>query len=195
MRQVDMIFNSMVGKGKTEPYTYYDYIANDSRYQYIADIGVNSIDAEYEIEFNVTAAGWLFGCAATPGHPASCAIYAHASNGAIRFAQAYVTGLNLIGHHVVVFNRYGYTLDGVYYTFTQAVTSVSPATLMIFAATGAVTYPQTSIIKLIRKNSGVLVQDFRPAVRNADRVSGMHEVVNDVFKPSDTNANFLYGNF
>lgn len=26
MRQVDMIFNSILGKGKTEPYTYYDYI-------------------------------------------------------------------------------------------------------------------------------------------------------------------------
>ena len=176
-------------------YTYYDYLESDGR-QRINDIGMyNTLDAEYEIEFDATTAGWLFGCAATLGNPASCAIYAHASNGAIRFAQAYVTGLNLIGHHVVVFNRYGYTLDGVYYTFTQAVTSVTSVVLMMFAASGATTYPQASIMGLKRKNSGVMVQDFRPAVRIADGVAGMHDVLNDVFKPSDTSVNFLYGNF
>jgi hypothetical protein len=42
---------------------------------------------------------------------------------------------------------------------------------------------------------GVLVRDFRPAVRIADGVSGMHDVVNDVFYPSANGVNFLYGNF
>ena len=46
-------------------------------------------------------------------------------------------------------------------------------------------------------DDGTLVRDFRPAVRIADGVAGMHDVLNDV---SYTNANlvgdnFLYGNF
>ena len=176
-------------------YIYYDYLESDNR-QYISDIDMyNTLDAEYEIEFDATTAGWLFGSAARPGSPDSCAIYAHASNGAIRFAQAYVTGLNLLGHHVVVFNRYGYTIDGAYHAFSQNVTSVSSAALMMFAATGATARPQASIMGLKRKNSGALVQHFRPAVRIADGVPGMHDVVNDVFYPSSTNVAFLYGNF
>ena len=48
----------------------------------------------------------------------------------------------------------------------------------------------------IYDNNDVLVRDFRPAVRIADGVAGMHDVLNDVFYTNANPAgdNFLYGN-
>ena len=194
MREVDRIFNSMVGKCETAPYRYYDYLESDGR-QYISDIGTyNTLDSEYEVVFDSNEPGWAFGSAGTNGKPVSCGISC-GSSGVIRFAQAYATGLNLVGRHRVILNKDGYTIDDVHYHYAQAVTSVASATLMLFFASGSTLSFKGKMEYFVHRQSGVVVQDFRPAVRRADGVPGMHDVVNDVFKPSDTNANFLYGNF
>ena len=194
MREVDRIFNSMVGKCETAPYRYYDYLESDGR-QFINDIGMyNTLDSEYEVVFDTNESGWLFGNAETNGNPASCGIYCN-SSGVIRFAQAYATGLNLVGRHRVIINKDGFTIDDTQYQYAKVVTSVSRATLMLFFASGSTIRFKGKMEYFIHRQSGVVVQDFRPAVRNADGVSGMHDVLNDVFKPSSTNVNFLYGNF
>ena len=194
MRKVDAIFNSMLGKGETAPYRYYDYLGSYGQ-QYINNIGMyNTLDSEYEIVFDTNESGWAFGCAGTNGNPASCGI-ACGSNGVIRFAQAYATGLHFVGRHHVIFNKNNYTIDGVQYQYAQAVTNVKSAPLMLFFASDATIRFKGKMEYFIHRQSGVVVQDFRPAVRRADGVAGMHDVLNDVFKPSDTNVNFLYGNF
>lgn len=194
MRLVDNIFNSMLGKSETAPYRYYDYLESDGR-QYISYIGNNTLDSEYEVVFNTNenTSGWLFGNASSNGRPDSCGISVGQSNGTIRFAQAYVTGLNLIGRHHMIINKDNYTIDGVQYQYAQAVTSVTNAPLMLFYANGSAYRFQGKMEYFIHRQSGVVVQDFRPAVRRIDGVSGMHDIVNDVFKPSNTNVNFLYG--
>ena len=196
MRLVDNIFNSMLGKGETGPYRYYDYLESNGQ-QYINDIGMhNTLDSEYEVVFdtNENTVGWLFGNAAISGRADACGIYS-GSSGVIRFAQAYATGLNFVGRHHVIFNKNNYTIDDVQYQYAQAVTSVSSAILMLFYANGATTSFKGKMEYFIHRQSGAVVQDFRPAVRRADGVAGMHDVLNDVFKPSDTSVNFLYGNF
>lgn len=197
MRLVDNIFNSMLGKGgSSSPYTYYDYLESNGR-QHIGNIGMyNTLDSEYEVIFdtNENTSGWVFGNASLNGRPDSCGISA-GSSGGIRFAQAYVTGLNFAGRHHVIFNKNNYTIDDVQYQYAQAVTSVSSAILMLFYAGGAAYSFRGKMMSFIHRQSGVVIQDFRPAVRRADGVPGMHDVVNDVFYPSSTNVNFLYGNF
>ncbi len=194
MRKIDEIYNSMLGKGKPSPYIYYDYLESNGR-QYISDIGMyNTLDSEYEVVFDTNESGWLFGNASLNGRADACGI-ACGSSGTIRFAQAYATGLNFVGKHHVIFNKSSYTIDDTQYQYAQAVTSVSSAVLLLFYAGGSANTFKGKMEYFIHRQSGVVVQDFRPAVRRADGVSGMHDVLNDVFKPSSTKVNFLYGNF
>ena len=188
-----MIFNSMVGQN-TELYTQVDYLESDGR-QYINSIGMyNTLDSEYEVVFDTDEQGWLFGNAALNGRADSCGINC-GSSGVIRFAQAYATDLNFIGRQDVIFSKDCYTIDNVQYQYAQAVTSVSSANLMLFYAGGAAYRFKGKLEYFIHRQSGVVVQDFRPVDRNADGVAGMLDVLNDIFKPSDTGVNFLYGNF
>ena len=68
MRLVDNIFNSMLGKGKTETYTLVDYLESDGNRQYI-DTGVKvggSWSVEIDYLMQMAAAGgnrsnWLMG--------------------------------------------------------------------------------------------------------------------------------------
>jgi hypothetical protein len=56
---------------------------------------------------------------------------------------------------------------------------------------------KVKILPFVCRKNGVTASDYRPAVRIADGVAGMHDVVNDVFYTNANPAgdNFLYGNF
>lgn len=217
MRQVDRIFNSMVGKGETAPYRYYDYLESDGKGRYI-DTGV-CVGGQWSIEIdyiwlsqnvgNTTI--WLCGVRqGTP--PASPAYWLRSSNskllsvynlGSTNYESPYITpqhGYSYQRHKNVITIYDG---DSVFYTVTPTLSAITSAyTHYLFTVNQAGTfqpsYPASKRLGCVRiyDDSDVIVRDFRPAVRNADGVAGMHDVVNDVFYTNANPAgdNFLYGN-
>jgi hypothetical protein len=91
--------------------------------------------------------------------------------------------------------------DTIFYTITRGLSTAIPTHSHYLLAhnengTAWTTSTRRRIGRVqLTDDSGILVRDFRPAVRIADGVSGMHDVVNDVFYPSANGVNFQYGNF
>jgi hypothetical protein len=202
-------------------YTYYDYLESDGNGQYI-DTGV-TFGGRYgiEIDYLYYAEGviCLFGAS---DETALSVVQSKKSYYAIVLNQntycAYGTGWTAImlnsrnpGTALSYTSRVSganivYTLtrlsDSVTYTTQQAVQTfdcVQTAALFAIHQTDNLYSATPNATRLgrvrIYDDNDVLVRDFRPAVRIADGVSGMHDVVNDVFYPSENGVNFLYGNF
>lgn len=215
MRLVDNIFNSIVGKGDTAPYTYYDYIeANGQTGQYIDTGVIVGGDCSIEIDYIWMSRGggntsiWMCG-----GQDSSSLSYRlRSSNG--RFIPRYFNS-DIDSPYITFQKAYAYQRhknaitiydgDNVFFTVTPTLRAISPAyTHYLFSSNGAGTPASSYALTDTRlgrvriyDSNDVLVRDFRPAVRNADGVAGMHDVLNDVFYTNANPAgdNFLYGNF
>ena len=214
MRKVDMIFNSMMGKGKTETYTLYDYLESDNKSQYI-DTGV-IVGGNSSIEIDNI---WLY------GNSGNYADWLVGARNAYNNEDYFVRGLN----HSLSLRYYsdstGYSkiIDYKHYDSYQRhrndITIYDGDTVIFHATptlrTSAPSYNhflfalnnhgdigtlkrfkrRLGVVRIYDSN-GVLVRDFHPAVRNSDGVAGMHDVLNEVFYTNDNPAgdNFSYGN-
>ena len=205
MRQIDRIFNSMVGKGNTEPYTLYDYLESTETDKQWIDTG---LPADENTVFNF-----------------KFYINKHAVQTYIGYADDSI-GFQLYQYNRQYFISYGtqqylkiaqsekpennwteVTLgknsrmdfyDGTSATLTfNDETFTTSGNVYLFALSGTKQnyFRDLRLSEIKRYDSGVLTQDFQPKLRNSDGVAGMHEVVNDVFYPSANGVNFLYGNF
>ena len=213
MRHVDMIFNSMVGKGETKIYTLYDYLESDGRSQYI-DTGVYLGGAE-SIEIDNFCAtenggnlqGTYYGSSvAWNSYNYSLAFLNgktennyNSRQSSVSFTHAWNTWYRLVKAANVVTIYEGETVIATQ-TFTlKTASSGLNCYLFVCNSNGALSgtwgHLRLGVTRMYDSN-GVLVRDFRPAVRNADGVAGMHDVVNDVFYTNANPAgdNFLYGN-
>lgn len=222
MREVDRIFNSMLGKGETETYTYYDYLERDGQGQYI-DTGLEGYnDTTFKFHY--------LSCDGQPNGIFGAYDYNNGGATSADELMAYFAGNHMyygkgtgwLGAITAIYpNGKQYTLDVAWlggnstkFTLTDIDTQTvkeatfiralieTPMSLLLFGVNdstiGGVSR-NTNRLKMgrvERYDNGVLTQDFRPAVRNADGVSGMHDVVNDVFYANANPAgdNFLYGN-
>lgn len=213
MRLVDNIFNSMVGKGDTAPYTYYDYLESDGKRQYI-DTGVYLCGAE-SIEIDNFCAtknggnlqGTYYGSlvAWDSYNYSLCFLNGKTENNYnsrrsnVGFNHVLNTWYRLVKRANVVTIYEGENVIATQ-TFTLR-TDNSGLNCYLFAnnSNGAVGgtwgHLRLGIVRMYDNNSN-LVRDFRPAVRIADGVAGMHDVLNDVFYTNANPAgdNFLYGN-
>ena len=212
MRKVDNIFNSMLGASKPSPYTYYDYIeANGQTGQYIDTGVIVGGDCSIEIDYIwMSRTGgnsyiWICGAVDSSSH-----YYLRCVNS--RFEFCYHKSINsspyITFQKAYAYQRHKnvitiYDGDSVFYTATPTLrTSSSAYTHYLFSINSEGT-PSTSYIFTdtrigavhIYDSNDVLVRDFRPAVRIADGVAGMHDVLNDVFYTNANPAgdNFLYG--
>ena len=213
MRLVDNIFNSMVGKGETAPYTYYDYIETNGQTKQYIDTGV-IVGGNSSIEIDNF---WLY---ANSGNYVDWLVGARnalnnndysmrgINNGLSLRYHSDIAGYNSIAYqHYYSYQRHRnditiYDGDTVVYHATPTLrTSASSYTHCLFALNNAgdiaaLPYKKRFGVVRIYDSNGVLVRDFHPAVRNSDGVAGMHDVVNDVFYTNANPAgdNFLYGN-
>ena len=213
MRLVDNIFNSMLGKGETEPYTYYDYIETNGQTKQYIDTGVivggNSsieIDNFWLYANSGNSTDWLVG--ARNAFNNNDYSMRGINNGLSLRYYSDIAGYNSIAYqHYYSYQRHRndikiYDGDTVVYHATPTLrTSASSYTHYLFALNNAgdiaaLPYKKRFGVVRIYDSNGVLVRDFHPAVRNSDGVAGMHDVVNDVFYTNANPAgdNFLYGN-
>ena len=205
MRLVDNIFNSMMGKGETAPYTPVDYLESTATDKQWIDTGLPA-DENTVLNFKFY-------------------IYKSAVQTYIGYDDASI-GFRLFQYHRQYFIRYGtqedlriarsekpennwteVTLgknsrmdfyDGTSATLTfNDETFTTSGNVYLFALSGTEQnyFRDLRLSEVKRYDSGVLTQDFQPKLRNSDGVAGMHEVVNDAFYPSENGVNFLYGNF
>ena len=212
MRQVDMIFNSILGKGKTAPYTYYDYLENGSNKQWI-DTGVYVGGAEsIEIDsLSIRVSGGNFSQSvfgARDGYDKNdFSLRIQNSEFRIRYGKSADYGTSITVGHQYAFRKNANIIniyDGDTQVYTHTFTALSTApdySLMLFAINNAGSASSTYMgvrigVTRIYDSSNNLIRDFRPAVRNSDGVAGMHDVLNDVFYTNANPAgdNFLYGN-
>ena len=212
MRKVDMIFNSLVGKGKTETYTLYDYLESDGNGQYI-DTGV-IVGGDCSIEIDALWLGQISGnlndyIAGARNASNNNEYFMRAQNSSfkLRYYSEIASYNSITYQHYYSYQRHRnditiYDGDTVVYHATPALrTSASSYNHCLFAYNNGgdiLTSPFKKRLGVVRiyDSNGVLVRDFHPAVRNSDGVAGMHDVVNDVFYTNANPAgdNFLYGN-
>ena len=218
MRKVDMIFNSMMGKGKTETYTLYDYLESDYKSQYI-DTGV-IVGGNSSIEIDNI---WLY------GNSGNYADWLCGARTALNNDDYYLRGINnslslryysdIADHSKIIAYQHYYSYqrhrnditiydgDTVIYHDTYTLRTSAPSYnhfLFAFNNHGDIVTLKPSYKQFKRRlgvvriydSNGVLVRDFHPAVRNSDGVAGMHDVLNDVFYTNANPAgdNFSYGN-
>lgn len=190
-------------------YTYYDYLESTAADKQWIDTGVvpnnnTRLICEYFFRPGISRA-FVFG-ARTANRVAS---FLHRGTSGTQSSADY--GTNQVNFGAVTANT-RYTIDAnknvwtltneqqqvVVRTFTEQ-SFVTNCTLTLFAmnSNGSTTNLRdpSAIVSAKIYDNGTLVRDFRPAVRIADGVAGMHDVVNDVFYPSANGVNFLYGNF
>ena len=208
-----MIFNSMVGKGKTETYTLYDYLESDGRGQYI-DTGVlmssklrivckcfgrsgyDNLIAFGGRDRTVGIEQFLRLLSPNPSTRGKMTVYYNASQTIIAtFVAGEIYDIDFNRNVVSVVGNQG-TSRSV--TMTAATFASTIINIYLFGLNGSSTpsTPGVCICECQMYDNDVLIRDFRPAVRIADGVAGMLDVVNDVFYPSANPAgdNFLYGN-
>lgn len=211
MREVDNIFNSMLGKGNTKTYTLYDYLESDSRGQWI-DTGMPATDkTSFHFDISLTNRS---NCSYIGNIVAKRKdfIFTQAYSGPIfdiridgvsqrlpdlRKVPGYVYGewnSLTIGKNIHLVHSSGTEYD---YVLTPS-EFTTEGNIYLFAANGGGVYgnAQCRMKAVERHDSGVLTQLLHPAVRNSDGVAGMLDVVNNVFHTNANPAgdNFLYGN-
>ena len=210
MRQIDRIFNSMLGKGNTEHYTLYDYLESDGNGQYI-DTGMPATDnTSISLDISLTERG--------------SQIYignSVASKRAFTFQQSYsgpvfdivIDGVSqrlpdlrapgnkygewnslTIGKNIHLVHSSGAVYD---YVLTPSEFTTDGNIYLFYANGGKVSSAGICRMKQVeRHDSGVLTQLLHPAVRDSDGVAGMLDMVNNVFhaNANPSGDNFLYGN-
>lgn len=210
MRQIDRIFNSMMGKGKTETYTLYDYLESDGNGQYI-DTGMpatNNTSISLDISLTYRDTQTYIGNSVENGM-------------GFRFIQSYsgpVFDINIdgvsqrlpdlragfkygewnsltIGKNIHLVHSSGTEYD---YVLTPSEFTTN-GNIYLFADNrnrGATSFAKCRMKQVERHDSGVLTQLLHPAVRDSDGVAGMLDMVNNVFHANANPAgdNFLYGN-
>ena len=206
MREVDRIFNSMMGKGETAPYIDCDYLESDGRRQYI-DTGVvpnnnTRVICEYLFRPGVNRA-FVFG--ARNGN--RVASFLHRGITGSQSTADY--GTDQVNFGAVTANT-RYTIDAnknvwtltdeqqqsIVRTFTSQ-TFVANCTIVLFAMSNnddVYNYRDPSVIVSAKiYDNDVLVRDYQPKIRRVDGVTGFLDVVNDTFNPSANGEHFLYG--
>lgn len=213
MRQVDMIFNSMVGKGKPSPYIDCDYLESDGNGQYI-DTGILT-SSKLRIVCkcfgrsgytNLVAFGSRDGfnskelslrlCSESSGVEGKMTV-TYGSSGQTAIVT-FVAG----EIYDIDFNRNVVTVtgsQGTSGTITKAVTAFASTIrnmyLFGFNGTSTPSVPGVCICECQIYDNNVLVRDYRSKIRREDGVTGFLDMVNDTFNPSANGVNFLYGNF
>ena len=212
MRQVDRIFNSMVGKGETAPYIDCDYIESDGRGQYINTGIVPNQDTDIEIDYfsilsltnNVCAifgaqTRWQIGCFRAQFYGGSFkGIFGNNISAIID------TGYNAssFGHYMTLvkqgrsFTVTDVDTGGIFSGTTQSAYSTSYNLALFACISESATGYDTGFARIgqVRiRQSGVLVRDYRPKIHQEDGVTGFYDVVNGTFNPSANGVNFLYG--
>ena len=212
MREVDMIFNSMVGKGETKTYTLYDYLESDGRGQYI-DTGMPATDkTTISLDISLTNRGTqtYIGNSVKSGRTF---IFQQIYSGPIfeididgvsqrlpdlRKVPGYTYGewnSLTIGKNIHLVhssgNEYDYVLTPSEFT--------TDGNIYLFADNGmygARYFAKCRMKPVKRYDNGVLTQLLHPAVRDSDGVAGMLDLQTDTFHPNANPAgdNFLYGN-
>ncbi len=198
----------MMMADKTSSYTYYDYLESDGRLQYI-DTGVvpnnnTRVICEYFFRSGVSRA-FVFGArtensTASFLHRGTSSGYSTADYGnkQVNFGAVTANTRYTINANKNIWTLTSEQIQPIVFIFSEQ-TFVTNCTLTLFALNQNGGYHShfrdpSAIISAKIYDNDVLVRDYRPAVRNADGVSGMHDVANDVFKPSENGVNFLYGN-
>jgi hypothetical protein len=191
------------------PYIYYDYLESDGNGQYI-DTGIvpNSqyrmvvtairrVSNQY-LRFGETRSNLNGSFGVREQFPQG--VY-FLYNGQLQAGIA-LPGVGVESTYDINRNVLTVTRGGSVFTYTSPeVTFVGTTTIHLFNVHNANQgqQPTRACIKsaLIYDENGTLVRDLRPAVRIADGVAGMHDVVNDVFytNANPSGDNFLYGNF
>jgi len=208
MREVDRIFNSMLGKGKTEPYTLYDYLESDGRKQYI-DTGMPATD-KTTISLDISRANrgdqTYIGNSVESGR--NFTLLQWNSGPVFRFLiegisqslpdfransgewNSLTIGKNI---HIVLFSgtEYDYVLTPSEFT--------TNGNIYLFADNGlygARFFAKCRMKPVKRYDNGVLTQLLHPAVRDSDGVAGMLDLQTNTFHHNANPAgdNFLYGN-
>ena len=212
MREVDMIFNSMVGKGKTDIYTLYDYLESDDRKQYI-DTGV-IVGGDCSIEIDALWLGQISGnindyIAGARNASNNNEYFMRAQNSKFKLRYySEIDGYNgIIYQHYYSYQRHRnditiYDGDTVVYHATPALrTSASSYNHCLFAYNNAGDIMTSQFKKRlgvvrIYDSNGVLTQLLQPAVRDSDGVAGMLDLQTNTFHHNANPAgdNFLYGN-
>ena len=210
MRQIDRIFNSMVGKGKTETYTLYDYLESDGNGQYI-DTGMpatNNTSITLDISLTNRGSQIYIGNSVTSGRTFefnqsdSGPVFEIVIDGVfqrlpdLRAPGNKYGGWNslTIGKNIHLVHSSGAVYD---YTLTPS-EFTTDGNIYLFYANGSRAYIAgiCRMKQVERHDSGVLTQLLHPAVREEDGVAGMLDMVNNVFHANANPAgdNFLYGN-
>lgn len=206
MREVDRIFNSMLG-GKAETYTPVDYLESDYRKQFI-DTGVipNSRYRVVVTAVRKAAVNYLFFGETRSGNSGSLGVKEQRTQVMFLYNGQQQTGIAPPGVGVestydINNNVLTVTRSGNVSTYTSPeATFVGTTTLFLFGMNSANQGPEftKSCIKsaLIYDDNDVLVRNLHPKVRDSDGVAGMLDVVNNIFYTNANPAgdNFLYGN-
>lgn len=195
----------------TPLYTYYNYLESDGNGQYI-DTGV-CVGGDWSIEIDDLwlyqnsggVSDWICG-ARTAYNNNDYSLRGQSGRLMPRYYRDSSANYPITYQHRYQYVRHRnkiaiYSEGAIVYSITPALLTTSSAyTHYLFAMNNAGSPIVESYTKRIGNvriydDNDTLVRDFRPAVRIADGVSGMHDVVNDVFYPSENGVNFLYGNF
>ena len=207
MRLVDNIFNSMLGKGKTETYTLYDYLESDGNGQYI-DTGMPATDkTSFHLDISLTNRGdqTYIGNSVTSGR---IFLFQQAYSGptfSIKIDGVSQTLPKLypyggwhsltVGKHIHIVHSNGNEYD---YVLTPSEFTTN-GNIYLFAENGlygARFFAKCRMKPVKRYDNGVLTQFLHPAVRDSDGVAGMFDLQTNTFYHNANPAgdNFLYGN-
>ena len=218
MRLVDNIFNSMVGKGNTEPYTLYDYIESTGS-QWLDLDYLMTDDTEFEGSFlfsdydssksNSTVIGLNNSNRSNADRLITdkslqrlwygfwrLSIY----NKSVNLSQ--LSKISVRGNATtaqIVVNASTYNIDtGIALPLFDSGGVMANSKLRLLSHSNDAPYDlhKVKILPFVCRKNGVTASDYRPAVRGSDGVAGMLDVVNNVFHPNANPAgdNFLYGN-
>jgi hypothetical protein len=217
MRLVDKIFYSMLGKGKTAPYIDCDYIESNGT-QWVETDYLMTDDTELEGSFmfsdydSSNSNNTIIGLSQT-GRSNIDRVASDKNNNRI-WSGMWRSTSKWFGVNLSLLSNINIRISasGAQMTINNNTYNWNTGLVPIFSNGGAMSgsrlrllskydnFPynlhKVKILSFTCRESGVVVRDFRPAVRNADGEAGMHDVVNDVFYTNANPAgdNFLYGN-
>jgi hypothetical protein len=124
---------------------------------------------------------WVFGCVTVSGDLGDVGI----SSSSIRFSTSYVRDLDMYnGDYIVEESRYGYSINGVYTTWSNVVNSIHPIPYFrILHARGSSLVPSGTVYEAYIKDvdTGEYIYHYVPCIRQNDNKIGLYEVVEGVF--------------
>ena len=218
MRQIDRIFNSMVGKGNTETYTLYDYIESTGS-QWLDLDYLMTDDTEFEGSFlfsgydNSKSNNTVIGLNNSNRSNADRLITDKSLQriwyGFWRLSiynknvnLSNLSKINVRGNATtaqIVVNASTYNVDtGIELPLFDSGGVMANSKLRLLSHSDNAPYDlhKVKILPFVCRKNGVTASDYHPAVRDSDGVAGMLDMVNNVFHANANPAgdNFLYGN-